>query len=288
MTTKTISGWWALALVAALAVGCGGSGSGSGSATTGPSASQKVPAQQANAASSGIQQTMDASNDAIVENGAPGATTAKTGASPSSSSGTTINFQSTVNLTVDLDALNASGQDAYPNASGKFTVSATGTITGDAAAGQATYTVQVTWITDGVFTDPVCGATATVAAGSHWDYSLVVQWAKTDDLNWSIQATADVNGALNATVTQNAKTWTVTGTVTRHASVSFTRTAGNYSFTFGVSGQRTLVVTDGTETHTVISTMSALDHIVIEIDGVVFGPYTLAQIRAWFDYDPNG
>jgi hypothetical protein len=34
--------------------------------------------------------------------------------------------------------------------------------------------------------------------------------------------------------------------------------------------------------------MSALDHIVIEIDGVAFGPYTLAQIRWWFGYDCNG
>jgi hypothetical protein len=287
MTTKKITGWWALALVAALAVGCGGSGSGGGSTTGGPSASQQAQAQQANAGSAGIEKTLDASNDAIVENGAPGSTTAKTGMSTSSTSGTSINFQATVNIIVDLDSLNASGQDAYPNASGRFSVSATGTITGDASAGQATYAVQVTWITDGVFTDPVCGATATVASGSNWSYSLVVQWAKTDDLNWSIQATADVNGALNATVTQNAKTWTVTGTVTRHASISFTRTAGNYSFAFGISGQRTIVVTDGTETHTVISTMSALDHIVIEIDGVVFGPYTLAQIRWWFGYDSN-
>jgi hypothetical protein len=146
----------------------------------------------------------------------------------------------------------------------------------------------VAWITDGVFTDPVCGATATIASGSNWNYSLVVQWSKTDDLNWSIQATADVSGALNATVTHDSKTWTVTGTVTRHASLSFSRTAGNYAWTFSINGTRTVVVTDGTETHTVISTMTALDHIVIEIDGVAFGPYTLAQIRWWFGYECNG
>jgi hypothetical protein len=289
MTMKRITGWWTLALVAALAVGCGGTGGSSGgTALVGPSAEQKAPAQQANSGSASVEQTMDASNDAIVENGAPGSTTAKTGVSATSTPGTSINFQATVNLTVDLDSLNASGQDAYPNASGKFSVSATGTITGDAGAGQATYAVQITWLTDGVFTDPVCGVSATVASGSTWSYSLVVQWTKTDDLNWSIQATADVNGALNATVSDNGKTWTVTGTVTRHSTVNFTRTAGTYSFTFGITGQRTVVVTDGTETHTVVSTMSALDHIVIEIDGVVFGPYTLAQLQWWFGYDGNG
>src|SRR6185295_10106988 len=109
-----------------------------------------------------------------------------------------------------------------------------------------------------------------------------------DDLNWSISATADVNGALTATVSHAAKLWNVTGTVTRHAAASFSRVAGNYTFTFGINGQRTVVITDGVETHTVISTMTALDHIVIEIDGVVFGPYTLAQIIWWFAFNCNG
>jgi len=190
-------------------------------------------------------------------------------------------------VTVDLDALNSSGQDAFPNASGKFSVSATGTLSGDATAGQATYSVTVTWVTDGVFTDPVCGDSATVAAGSNWNYSLVVQWSKTDDLNWSIQATSDVSGSLNATVTAHSKTWTVTGNVTRHASLTLSRAAGNYSFTFGIHGQRTVVVTDGAETHTVIITLNALDNITIEIDGTVFGPYTLAQIRWWFGFYCN-
>jgi hypothetical protein len=273
-----------LALAAAFAVGCGGNGS---SATTGPTDSQKASAQQANAGGSSVEQTTDAANDAIVENGAPGSTTAKTGSSKASTAGTTINFQATVNVTVDLDALNGSGQDAFPNASGKFSVSATGTLSGDASAGEATYAVTVTWLTDGVFTDPVCGDSATIAAGSNWNYSLVVQWSKTDDLNWSIQATSDVSGSLNATVTANSKTWTVTGTVTRHASLSLSRTAGNYSFTFGIHGQRTIVVTDGTETHTVIITMNALDNITIEVDGTVFGPYTLTQVRAIFGFDCN-
>jgi hypothetical protein len=285
MAMKKITGWWMLALVAALAVGCGGGGGSSSSG--GPSEAQKVQAQQADAASSGIERTQDAANDAIVESGAPGSTSAKTG-SAKTTTAVTINYQATVTVTVDLDVLNGSGQDAFPNASGKFTVTATGTINGDASAGEATYAVHVAWITDGVFTDPVCGKTATIATGSNWNYSLVIQWSKTDDQNWSIQATADVSGALNATLTDGVKTWTVTGTVTRHASVSFTNTAGTSSFTFSINGQRTVVVTDGTETHTVISTMTALDHIVIEIDGVVFGPYTLAQIRWWFGYDCNG
>src|SRR5579862_4097376 len=80
MTTKKSTGWAAMALVATLAVGCGGSGGAStGQATGGPNASQQAQAQQANSASTSLERTTDASNDAIVESGAPGSTTAKTG-----------------------------------------------------------------------------------------------------------------------------------------------------------------------------------------------------------------
>lgn len=284
MATK--NGWLAAVLVVGMAVGCGDNGGGGSGAA--PGATQKAQAQIGDAASSSVELAQEAANDAIVESGAPGSTSAKTGSSKSSAAGTAINYQASVNLTVNLDALNSSGQDAFPNATGSFSVAATGSVTGDGMAGEVTYKVNVTWITDGVFTDPVCGDSATVKSGSKWSYDLAIQWAKTDDLNWSIQATSDVNGTLNATVTHDLKTWTVTGTVTRHASVAFSRTNGNYAFSFGINGQRTVVVTDGVETHTVVSTMTALDHIVIEVDGVSYGPYTLAQLRWWFGYDCNG
>jgi hypothetical protein len=283
MATK--NGWLAAVLVVGMAVGCG---EGSGGSGTPPSATQKAAAQTGDAGSAGVELSQEAANDAIVESGAPGSTSAKTGKQKSYAAGTPINYQASVVVTVDLDALNGSGQDAWPNASGQFKATANGTVTGDGMNGEVTYDVKVEWITDGVFTDPVCGDSATVASGSNWTYDLVIQWAKTDDLNWSIQATSDVNGAANATVTHDGTTWTVTGTVTRHASVSFSRTAGNYAFTFGINGKRTVVVTNGIETHTVVVTMSALDHILIEVDGVVFGPYTLAQIRWWFAFECNG
>lgn len=282
MVTK--NGWLAALVAVGMAVGCG---EGGGGASGGPSTQQKTSAQTGDAASSTVELAQDAANDALVESGAPGATSAKTGSSKSFTGGTTINYQASVNLTVDLDVLNSSGEDAFPNATGKFSVAANGTVTGDGMNGQVTYDVTVTWITDGVFTDPACGDSATVASGSNWSYDLAIQWVKTDDLNWSISATADVSGALNATVVHGAKTWTVTGTVTRHANVGFSRTAGNYSFTWGANGNRTVVVTDGTETHTVIVTMAALDHVLIEVDGVVFGPYTAFQVWWWWNFDCN-
>jgi hypothetical protein len=280
MATLKNSGLWAAILALGLAIGCEG-----GPAGAAPSAAQKAQAQIGDSGSSAVEQTADIATTAVVESGASGSTSSK---SSSAKTLATINYQASVNVTVDLDALNSSGQDAFPNASGQFSVAATGTIVGNASAGQATYAVHVAWVTDGVFTDPVCGASATVASGSNWNYSLVIQWSKTDDINWSIQATADVTGALSVSVSNGLKTWTVTGTVARHASAVFSQTAGNYSLTFGISGQRTVVISDGVETHTVIITMTALDHIVIEVDGVSFGPYTLAQIRWWFGFECNG
>jgi len=279
MATK--NGWWAAVVAIGLVVGCG-EGGGGGAAAPQPSSVQKAAGQESNAAANSVSVAQDAANDAVVESGAPGATSAKNSTTASSTAGTTINYQASVTVTVDLDTLNSSGQDMFPNASGKFKVEANGSVTGDALAGQVTYDVHVTWTTDGHFVDPVCGDSATVAAGSNWNYSLLIQWAKVDDLNWSINATSDVNGALNATVTHNLTTWTVTGTVTRHASLSFSRTAGNYAFQFSISGQRTVVVTNGTETHTVVFTMSALDHIMVDVDGAVFGPYTAAQLWWWW------
>ena len=283
MATK--NGWWAAILVVGMAVGCGDNGGGGSTGAAAPSEVQKASSQTANVAASSVAVAQDAANDAIVESGAPGSTSAKTGSAKSSTAGTMIDYQASVTLTVDLDVLNGQGQDAFPNASGQYKVEASGKVKGDALAGEITYDVKVTWITDGHFTDPACGDSATVASGSNWSYSLLIQWNKVDDLNWSINASADVNGALNATVTHKLKTWTVTGTVTRHASLSFSRTAGNYAFAFSINGQRTVVVTNGTETHTVVVTMTALDHIVIDVDGVVYGPYTLAQILWWWAFD---
>lgn len=279
MATK--NGWLAAVLMVGMAVGCGEGGS-SGSGT--PSASQKAAAQTAGTGGSSVAQTQDAANDAIVESGAPGSTSAKTGSQKSFTAGTTINYAGTVTVTVDLDGLNDSGQDAFPNASGKFKATANGDVIIDGNNGHVNYDVTVEWITDGVFNDPACGTSATIATGSKWSYTLKIEWTKKDDLNWSISATADVTGTLDATVTKDGVTWTVDGSVTRHASLTFSRTDGNYAFTFGINGQHIVVVSNGVETHTVITTMSALDHIMIEVDGVSYGPYTATQILLWWAF----
>ena len=286
MATKNLHGLWAAVLVLGVAVGCGDGGGGSSAPA--PNPAQQSATQVANSASSPVTKSTEAATDALVEAGSPGATSSKTGSTGSSTAGGTINFQASVSLTVDLDAPNSSGQDAHPNASGIFQVNATGSITGDSMNGEAQYNVTVTWQTNGVFTDPVCGAQATVLAGSQISYSLTIQWSKTDDLNWSIQATYDVSGSASGTVSHGGHLWNVTGSVTVHASATFSRSAGTYSFTFSINGQRTITIDDGVESHTVTITMEALDRLFITVDGVTFGPYTLAQIWWIFHCDCRG
>jgi hypothetical protein len=274
---------WAMAAVGAW-IGCGGDSASQG--TTGPSGSVALEAQKAQVGANSVPPTVNAANNAVVESGAPGTTTSGPKSAQSASTPTpSFSFQASINVTVDLGALDASGQPLYPNASGKFSVSATGALTGDPSAGTATYAVVVIWLTDGVFTDPVCGAQATIAAGSQLSYGLVVQWTYTDALNWSILATSDTNGAGTVTVTNASGTWTVNGTVQRHASLSISRSAGTYSLTLSVSGLRTLVVTSAGESHSVIIDVQALDRIVITVDGVPYGPYTVLQVKAIFQSD---
>jgi hypothetical protein len=280
MKTCGILAVWA----AVLMVGCGGDSGGSSSAP--PPSGAVSQAQKADVASAAAEETTEIATEAVVESGAPGATSSKSGGS--SKPLTSINYQASVTLTVDLDAPAPGGGDAHPNATGVFSVSAAGTITGDASAGHADYSCTVTWLTDGIFTDPVCGAQATVAAGSTRTFSCSIDWSYTDDLNWSVSAASDLSGSGTVSLSHGGTTWTATGSVERHATLHFSRSAGAWTFSAGLNGLRVFTITDGVETHLVTITVSALDHIVIEVDGVSYGPYTLAQIRAVWRFDCDG
>jgi len=277
---------FAVALAAAL--GCGEGGGGGGATAVLPSVEEQTAAQGADAAGQAAERTAEIASDAVVESGAPGSTSQKTGEPVSSGPSATFNFQATVDVTVDLDARNSAGQDKYPNASGRFTVSATGNITGTNVSGEANYSCQVEWVTDGTFTDPVCGARVTVAMGSQRSHTLRVQWSWTDDLNWSIQATSDLNGSAQGTVTHGGKTWTVSGTVDRHVTASFSRAAGTWSLAFSLTGERTLIITSGSVTHTVVLRFLDFDRIMITVDGVTFGPFSWIQVRIIFGFDCRG
>lgn len=272
----------AAAVALALALGCGESGGGGSSGA--PPAETASAAQKGNTAGNTATQTAQASSDALLSAGTNGATSTKAQSDGAQAPSPTFNFQASVSVVVDFDMLNASGQDAFPNVTGRLQVDATGSVTGDAVSGDALYTVQTNWLTDGVFTDPACGAQATVAAGSGLSYSLAVGWMYVDSLNWSVQASSDFSATRTATVTDDGETWTANGTVQRHAAWSVVRAAGAYTVTWSFTGQRTIVITDGVETHTVVVDVQALDRILITVDGVTYGPYTALQIYLWWRF----
>ena len=268
----------------ALSLGCGDSGGGGGASST-PPAEKAGAAQKANTASNTGTKTVEEATNALLNSGTNGATSsAKSAPGGAQAESPSFNFQATVTVVVDFDALDGNGEDAFPNVSGQLQVDADGSVTGNASAGTANYAVVTTWLTDGVFTDPACGAQATIAEGSGLSYTLVVEWTYTDSTHWSVEATSDFSANRTVTVTHGGETWTATGTVERHATASISRSGETFTFSLGVSGQRTLIVTNGIETHTVVIDVQAIDRIFITVDGVTFGPYTAGQIWAWWHF----
>lgn len=274
-----------LTLPAALAalmmsLGCGDSGGGS-SGSSGPSAAQTAATQKADGAGDAANQTVALSTEALADSGSNGAVSAK-GTTSAAKVVTAFNYQASVNVTIDLDAVDAGGNDRWPNASGQLQITANGAISGDSGAGSATYDVQTTWLTPGVFTDPVSGVVATMAVGSGFQYAASLTWTWTAQDDWSVTAMSDLSGQHEVTVVDGGATFTATASGSRHAEVVFSQTPSGFSLTWNVSGTRTVTVTNGVETHVVTVTMLNPNHITITVDGVVFGPYTAYQIHVVF------
>ncbi|HXG62390.1 MAG TPA: hypothetical protein VNO22_13515 [Planctomycetota bacterium] len=280
-----------LGVLLAVAGGCGDDG-GSSSAPAEPGPQEVVQAQKADAAAQAVEETTEIATDAIVESGAPGATSAKSAPTAKTAARTfspepspAFAFQGAVSLEIDLDAKDAEGNDRWPNASGVFTVNAAGAVSGTSAEGKAQYAVEVRWVTEGVFRDPVCGAEARIAPGSGWTYGLALEWSRQDDLNWSLRAAETLNGSGEAVVTHQEETAQVTCSTELARGFVFTRSSGAYFFAAFWSGRRTVTITQGAETHTVEFLIEGEDRIRVVVDGVSYGPFTRAQLAAIFRFD---
>jgi hypothetical protein len=276
----------AMTLTAALAamtltIGCGDSGGGS-SSTGAPSAEQAQAVQLSDGASDASGQTMHAANDAILNAGSGGAVAAKGEPGAGLATGS-FSFQANLNFTLDLDETDGAGADRFPNATGQLKIVASGSVSGSGGAGSADYAVETTWLTEGVFTDPVSGCVAKMASGSGLSYSLHVEWNYVDELNWSINAESDLSGNHSVTVIDGAETFTATATGSRHVEASIARTPSSFTVVYSVTGTRTVTLSNGTETHVVVVNVNGLDKITITVDGVVYGPYTAVQIRRFFN-----
>jgi len=279
---------WAAAVGFGLLWGCGDDG-GSGGGAPAPTQSETVLVQKADAAGAGVDEAMTAASEGIIDTGSGDSSSAsKTVAGAQAAPTPTFTFQKSVSVVVDLDGLNAQGNDRYPNATGVISVSAAGTLSGGSGAGHADYAVQVTYDTEAVFTDPVSGATATVAAGASFSYALAVDWVYTDAYNWAIThvSHAQVQG-LMVTVAGGGDSATVSVEAVRDVSCALTRAVGSFSAVWSVSGIKEVTIVHGAETHTVKLEVRSLAEIYVTVDGTTYGPYTAAQLRWLCAVDVN-
>jgi len=268
----------AVAVILAVAAGCGGDGGGGGSTSSSPSNPQVSQAQQGQAASAPVSQATDAATEAILDGGIGGATT-----SIPAAPAVGFNWQGSINITLDLDAADSQGNDRYPNVTGRISVAASGTVTGTGSSGLAAYAVQVTTLTDVVYTDPYSASQGRIQAGASWSYGLDVSWTWTDSLHWSITTSSNaLLSGLRASVTDGSSTVSATVNSTRDVAGSVSRSAGAISRSRSATAHTEITLTDGTTTHVIVIDTQGPTNIVITVDGVVLGPYTAAQVISSF------
>lgn len=270
---------WTWILVAAAVIpACGGSSPGPTPGVVAPPPEAVNQAHKAAPSFSLMNQATAAASDGVVDGSNPGTTSSKPGASPSS-----IGFAGTVNATVDLDAIDSAGHDRWPHVTGRLGVVAQGSVQGAGGSGIATYQVTVTALTNILFTDPVTDDTATLASGSQWSYSLVVDWMFADAADWSIKASSDGSIAgVSVTGMHGGLVFSATIEGERQATSTFAKAAGVFSAERTVSATLTVVFTDSTGSHEVIVEQTSADSIRLTVDGATYGPFTRAQWEALF------
>ncbi|HYE04761.1 MAG TPA: hypothetical protein VEL07_04490 [Planctomycetota bacterium] len=276
--TRSIAAAVGITLVA----GCGSQGDSDKDSAATPSAPQAASAQQSAATLEALSSSLDLANETIIQRGTH-TDASLTAAVRDTEAEAPFEFTGTGSVTVDLDLM-VDGQDAYPNATGRVTIAWTGAVSVSQPLhtfGEAHYDVTVDYDEDCVFTDPRNGNTATIAADSALSYSLDLDWFRESDENWYIDAVSDHGAdAFDLTV--------VCGGVSRQAIVDGSRHAtGHLGYQGGVfTASKTVtslwtVQTSGPDgSHTVVWDRPSLNRIFIVVDGVRFGPYTLAEARA--------
>lgn len=194
---------------------------------------------------------------------------------------TPFSFTASGSITVDFDA------PAYdhPHLSGSVRYDWDGAAVVSEplhTSGSADYTVTATWLTDGIYTDPHSGATATIAAGAAWTFEATFDWDWVSDALWSIDATGnlavDDGTPWQHTVTRGEVARTTTTHGQRHEAVRFAKAGDTVTFTHSVVSDWHVVTSGIAGTHTVHWDRDGLDVIRIRVDGVTYGPYTRAQV----------
>ncbi len=281
----------------ALTSGCGKSSSSSSSPAA-PPATAAATAQNSGSSIDALDQATKISSDAIISGGTGttvstsdvSAGSATMSAQPASGaqarSATAFDFTTSGTLTVDLDAVDGAGHDRFPNATGSFTVSWTGSVVASqptGTGGTAGYDVTVTYDTDCVFTDPVSGAVATIQHGSTHAYTLELAWSRTDASHWTIDADHHLNvPSFAETLVHGADTWSGALVGNRHEVDHLVDTAGVLSLSRTVVADWTVDLSENAVSHHIVWHRPALDTIYVTVDGTTYGPYTAAQVWWYF------
>ena len=211
---------------------------------------------------------------------------------------TAISFSGTVSVTIDLDADDGLGGDAFPYWTGIVDITASGSVIDNGDSGSVTYTVDIYRTTDITVTNQNAAGkwtSATAAEGAGLQFVLDISWTVTDVDNCLISISFD---AARSAATANALPLTIVtpaGTVSAeldeaiHNALTLGASGGELVFSASVSGHREVTWTAGAETHTVrvavdigVSVQGATevtiqDSITVTVDGVVFGPYTALE-----------
>jgi hypothetical protein len=262
----------------ALPAGCGG-----GEGDPSPTSRQVFLVQKSADASGSISDVLEAASEGILaSNGqspAPGPHPVPVfpGATPA------FDFAAAVDEAFDFDALDADGNDRFPDASGVIHVTATGTETGDPSAGEATFFATVEVVSDVTVTNPDTGVVTTLPTGAAWAYQLTVVWTMTDSENWEVTATATTGIDVQDVTVDDAGVITTVDVVGQREVVSSrARTNKKSSHERSFDGSMTTTVDDGTTVETVVFEWDKPGHVSISVLSTHFEQLSEGQVLAMF------
>ena len=282
MSTQRFAILGAVAILA-LPSGCGGDGGGGASSAMASKSAFLV--QTSAEASNSISAVLEAANRGILaanpnsNSPAPGPHPVPVfpGATPA------FDFAAAIDETFDFDAVDADGNDSFPDASGQIHVTATGTETGDPSAGDATFSATVEVGADISVTNPDTGVVTTIPAGASLSYLLFVEWTMTDGDNWEVTATATTTIDIQGVTVDDAGVIVTVGVVgEREVISSRARTNKKASHSRSFSGSVTHSVDDGTTVESVVFEFTKPGHVTISVLSLKFGPLSEEQLLAMF------
>jgi len=213
---------------------------------------------------------VDIAAEQVVDAGSGDAASAAKGAKALGKEAGQIDYQETVVITdLDLNTVNA-------NFTGTVTITATGSVTDNLdGTGNVSYSVDVQRTSQVVYTNPVNGTVVTAEAGQGVTFDLSIDWASTDDQNWSIVYEAiAARPPIDLVVDKDADTYFVSVDAQRNETVTIAAVEGVLSIEYQLSGYREVSWTSSEGSHTVRWDVVSLQEITLTIDDVVYGPHT--------------